>query len=462
MPDNQTSTKKQQKTARKGLSVFLDKIGTGSVSFLPENGRIAVGAVFVGIIAGIATSALKWAILCVGKWMSLFLNPESSNWNFMLYPIIGLFLALTFQLLVKQQLSHDTALLKQRIATGDYYFKKSLMWNPLIACWLTIGFGGSAGGEGPSAFSGGAIGSCVSRWLGIPAEGMAILVACGAGAGIAGIFKSPVGGALFTLEVLKMSLSTIAVLCLILACLCSFATSYMITNFTWDVSFQAAVPFNPHHLLWFALLGLFCGIYSIYYNHTRNLMARRLSGVKNIWIKCLVSGIGMSVMIFFLPAMFGEGYDVMTQLINDIDKSLFLFSPFIKEMDKTAWVIGLLVAILLLKSFAVAAANYGGGVAGEFAPTLFAGSVAGFLFATVMNLAFDLNLPPGTFALMGMAGVMTGTVGAPLMSIFIAAECSASYGFLLGFMLTAGISYIVVTGFCSLTEQRTAAPIHSH
>lgn len=460
MSDNQKEN--TVKTRISALASFVEKGMAWSVSFLPEAGRIAVGAVIVGILSGVATSMLKRIIEWSGLLMTLDLNPEGSNWRFMIYPVAGLVLAMLFQRLVGEQLAHGTRLLKMRMATNDYYFKKSLIWNPMIACWLTVGFGGSAGGEGPSAFSGGAIGSCVSRWFGISPEGMGILVGCGAGAGIAGIFKAPVGGALFTLEVLRMPMTSVAVMCLIIACLCSFATSYIISGFSWDVSFTALIPFDPHHLLWFILLGVFCGLYSVYYNHTRNITASRLTAISNVWIRCVASGLGMSVMIFFFPAMFGEGYEVMKQMINNIDKSLFLFSPFHDDAGRMWWTIGLLSAILLLKGFAVAAANYGGGVAGEFAPTLFAGSLAGFLFATVMNMAFGAGLPAGTFALLGMAGVMAGTVGAPLMSIFISMECSDSYTFLLGFMIVAGISYIVVTSFARATSQRNAAPIHIH
>lgn len=444
------------------LTSDIERGAAHTLSFLPEGGRIAVGAVFVGILAGVSTSMLKWVIAWVGMLVSHAVNPDGGNWRFMIYPLLGVVLAVLFQKMVGQNLAHGTELLKKRMAADNYYFKKSLIWNPMIACWLTVGFGGSAGGEGPSAYSGGAIGSCVARWLGISPDGMRILVGCGAGAGIAGIFKAPVGGMLFTLEVLKMQMTTVAVMCLIVACLCSFATSYVISGFTWNVNFTALIPFDSHHLLWFLLLGVFCGIYSIYYNHTRNYVARRLGQLGNVWVKCVSSGLCMAVMIFLFPAMFGEGYGVMKEMINNIDRSLFTCSPFYHDIGNIWWTIGILTAILLLKGMAVAGANCGGGVAGEFAPTLFAGSLAGFLFATVINLAFGMSLPVGSFALMGMAGVMAGTVGAPLMSIFIAAESSDSYGFLLGFMLTAGVSFIIVTAFSRITSQRSAAPIHPH
>ncbi len=461
MNSPQNNISKTKPTHRR-VSSRLERVAADSVSFLPDGGKVAVGAVIVGILAGIATSMLKRMINWTYDLLTIPLNPHSLNWHLLIYPVVGTLLALAFQRRVKQNLAYGTMRLKQRLADNDYFFKKSLMWNPMIGCWLTVGFGGSAGAEGPGAYSGGAIGSCIGRWFGLTPDAVRILVGCGAGAGIAGIFKAPIGGALFTLEVLKMPMNTLAVMCLIVSCLCSFATSYMINDFTWDVNFTALVPFEAHHLLWYGLLGVFCGIYSIYYNHSRNFMAKKVNEISNVWIKCIVSGLGLSVVIFFLPALFGEGYSVMKQMINDIDNALFLYSPFYPEMGKKCWTIGIFAAILLVKGMAVAATNNGGGVAGEFAPTLFAGSLAGYLFATLMNLIFDAGLPEGTFALIGMAGVMTGTVGAPLMSIFISTECSASYGFLLGFMLTAGISFIVVTSYASLTSHRNAAPIHLH
>lgn len=420
-----------------------------------------MGAAIVGVMAGIATSMLKHMIAWIGLLISKCIRPSGFNWEIMLFPLLGVMLAIFFQKkIVKEDLAHGTKLIKARMLSGNYYFPDNLMWNPLLACWMTVGFGGSAGAEGPSAYSGGAIGSCVARWLGISSDGMRILVGCGAGAGIAGIFKAPVGGVLFTLEVLNMPMVTVAVMSLVVACLCSFATSYVISGFHWNTSFTAAVPFDPHHLVWFMILGVFCGLYCIYYNHTRHVTAKALGKISSVWVKGLSSGLWLAIMVFLFPALFGEGYQIMTGMINHDDSTLFVYSPFFRESGGYVWTVVLIAAILLIKGVAVAAANYGGGVAGEFAPTLFAGSLAGYLFAIVANHLFGVGLPPGTFALVGMAGVMAGSVGAPLMSIFIAAECTASYTFLLAFMFTAAISYIVVVSFETLTSQHSVAPLH--
>lgn len=271
---------------------------------------------------------------------------------------------------------------------------------------------------------------------------MRILLGCGAGAGIAGIFKSPVGGMLFTIEVLRMELSATAMTALVSSCLAAFSSAYILSGFTWDVGFAGRGTFDPSHIGWMALLGLVCGIYSLYYNKTLTLTAKFLSRISNRWKRAAIAGTALSLMVFLLPPMFGEGYGVVDIIINHLDTPFFGLSPFSHAALNPTVSLTLIAAILLLKGMAVGAVNYGGGVAGQFAPTLFAGCLVGYLFATTAN-ACGVSLPTANFALMGMAAVMAGTIKAPMMAVFIAAEISDSYSFILGFILVSVIAYII-------------------
>lgn len=408
---------------------------------LPEPAVIISMAICVGLLAGCATTLLKRGIAWIGRFASAG-NPAEPGWFLLLLPLAGIMLAVLYQKTVGEDLSHGTDQLNKRIKTGRVSMKRNMIWNPLLACLITVGLGGSAGSEGPSAVSGAAIGSRAAKWAGLSPKAMRILLGCGAGAGIAGIFKSPVGGMLFTIEVLRMELSATAMVALVSSCLASFTSAYVLSGFTWDVGFAGRGTFDPAHIGWIALLGLVCGLYSLYYNKTQAATARGLARIKNPWTKALAAGSALSLMVFLLPPMFGEGYGIISDIINNTGAHLFSFSPLYKETLHPSFMLACVAGVLLLKGIAVGAVNYGGGVAGEFAPTLFAGCLTGYLFATLMRMA-GIDLPVDNFALMGMAGVMAGTVKAPMMAVFIAAEISDSYSFILGFILVAVISFVI-------------------
>ncbi|MDE6255957.1 MAG: chloride channel protein, partial [Muribaculaceae bacterium] len=334
--------------------------------------------------------------------------------------------------------------IKRDLQDGQYRLSSNLMYTNIVGCSVTIGLGGSAGAEGPSAYTGAAIASNMARWLHIDDRWMRLLVGIGAGAGIAGIFKSPVGGALFTLEVLGLELSTLPVIALVTACLISSCTALAFGGFAFDLKFVDYISFDPSNFLWMTLLGLFCGLYSVYYNSSKQMMAKLLNGVANPWFRALTGGLTLSVAIFFFPSLFGEGYTLVDKIINCRPSELLSYSPFYTGLSSTGLLMLITAGVLLLKGMMVSATINGGGVAGDFAPTLFAGCLAGYLFGMIMNTWFGFSLPVENYALLGMAGVMTGTVKAPLMAIFITAEMSNSYQFMFGFLIVSAVSYAVV------------------
>lgn len=216
------------------------------------------------------------------------------------------------------------------------------------------------------------------------------------------------------------------------------------------------MQFIPEHFGWIALLGLACGIYSIYYTYTHDLAAKWILRVKNVWVRAAVCASALGLIICIFPAMFGEGYDIVSNLVNGIEYRLLEYGPFFTDLPNLSVLLIIISVMLLLKGGIVGAVNNGGGVAGEYVPTIFAGSLLGFLFASLGNM-YGLNLSVDNFALIGTAAVMAGTTKAPLMAIFIAAEVSDRYGFLLGFMLAAGIAYAVV-GLHGLAKMAASSP----
>lgn len=413
-------------------------------SYLSEPGRLVLAATLAGVLAGVSACLLKYGVDWLGLHITSLFGSGYSFLSFLIFPFLGMLLAVWYQKGVGENLSHGTDIISRRLRDHRVRVPRNMMWTPVLGCLLTVGFGASAGAESPAALSGASIASRAGGWFRLPGNYVRILLACGAGAGIAGIFKSPVGGMLFTIEILRIEMSAVASISLVCSCMAAYTTAYVMSGFTWDVSFIPDAPFEPSRLGWILLLGLFCGFYSVYYRQTEKWVIRQLAKVRNIWKKALVAGAAVSLVVFLLPPMYGEGYKVVSGLVSGNANVLTMDSLFFSG-ETEAWILLLAVtAMLLFKGMAVGAVNYGGGVAGEFAPTLFAGALAGYLFATVLNMAFGLDLPVANFALIGMGAVMAGVIKAPLMAIFIAVEISDSYRYILGFIFAACASYMVV------------------
>lgn len=411
----------------------------------PDRWKLLGVIIIIGVLTGLATYLMKEGVKWVGILLSSGLKFNMANPIFLVLPLAGILLAMIFQkYIIHTDLSHGTAFIKRDLKAGEYRLAPSNMFTSLIGCSVTLGFGGSAGAEGPSAYTGAAIASNFCRWLDVDQRWKRILFGIGAGAGIAGIFKSPVGGALFTLEVLGMELTTIPVIALFSCCLIAGCTALALGGFAIDITFIPHIPFRGENILWMIGLGVFCGLYSLYYNATKNYAAKILRKIPNAWLKALLAGGVLSISIFFFPSLFGEGYGILGKIINGEALKFFDYSPFYSGFGSMGILMFGTFAVLLLKGVMVTATIDGGGVAGDFAPTLFAGCLAGYLFGLAMNNWFGAAIPTENFALLGMAGVMSGAIKAPLMAIFITAEMSNSYHFIFGFLVVAAISYGIV------------------
>ncbi len=423
---------------------------------LPEGAIVVIAASVAGLFAGFGTFFLRSGMARIAEILGVPLRIEHINFVFFLYAFIAIFGAVFYQKMIGENLANGTGQLKDRLRNGQLAFSRSHVFSPLIGCLITVGFGGSAGGEGPCAYSGAAIGDRIGRLFHISPSMRRVLFASGAAAGIAGIFKSPIGGVFFAIEVLRIEMSVIGIVAVTCASLASFGMAYVLGGYKWNISILTDMQFIPEHFGWIALLGLACGIYSIYYTYTHDLATKWILRVKNVWVRAAVCASALGLIICVFPAMFGEGYDIVSNLVNGIEYRLLEYGPFFTDLPNLSVLLIIISVMLLLKGGIVGAVNNGGGVAGEYVPTIFAGSLLGFLFASLGNM-YGLNLSVDNFALIGTAAVMAGTTKAPLMAIFIAAEVSDRYGFLLGFMLAAGIAYAVV-GLHGLAKMTASSP----
>ena len=412
-----------------------------------KTAAMMVGMV-IGIIAGTCAWFLKWAIGGLSHFFLSLTNPDGLNWWLFFLPFGGIIITACYQRYVlRYSLEHGVSQVSQAIASHQYKLRTGFCYQPLIANVMTVGLGGSAGAEGPVATAGAAIGSLLARVTGMCPRQIRVMIGCGAGAGIAGIFKSPLGGALFTLEVLKMKLDTLSVLVLFVTTLFGGITTYILTGFTFNIDMARLSDFDMGLMGWTAGLGVFCGFYSIYYNKITNILLRIYNGMTNRWACYILSGgiVGLCVMAF--PAMYGEGYIDVMKLVNGHVDSILGGGLFAKFDGDAVMMLVFGALLILTKAFATVSSNSGGGVGGEFAPTIFAGAFAGLVYAWAMNLWFHAGLEPATFCFLGTAAAFAGIINAPLMATFLVAEMVGD-GFI--YFLPIATAAFVSFGVCKL------------
>lgn len=403
-------------------------------------------AIVIGICAGFCAFLLKWMIGKVTGWLTGGTDTASDRWIYFVIPVAGIVLTGIFvRYVVRMDITHGVSKLIVNLKRQIYKIKARILVSPMLASTLTLGFGGSAGSEGPIAYTGAAIGSNLARIFGLSPQLMMIMIGCGAGAGIAGIFKSPVGGFLFTLEVLRIELSTVSVIAVLVSSIAGAMTAYVLSGCTPDVVFAGIHPFDSDLILLFIALGIFCGIYSLYYSAVMKRMQKAYLAIKNPWIRNISGGMVLGAAILLFPSLYGEGYDVIAKMLATDYAAVASGSLWERFVDHPWSIIFMCAGIIMIKCFAASASNSSGGVAGDFAPTLFAGCFAGLFFALIINHLYpEAQLPAEEFAFVGMGGVMAGAIRAPLMALFLTVEMTGCYSLFLPVLIVCGISSVIV------------------
>ena len=409
-------------------------------NFITDTTAMYIFATIVGIITGAGAFVLKTCIGAITKFLTASYQAAAPNWQFLVIPVAGILITGIFvRYILRIDITHGTSKLISALRHHIYRLSSKIIYGPIIGASITLGFGGSAGAEGPIAYVGGAVGSQIGHLARLSPNLMKIMVACGGGAGIAGIFQSPLGGFLFTLEVLKVELNTTAVMGVLTAAMAGGLTAYACAGFTPDIAFEGIHTFNSSLTLWYVVLGLACGVYSLYYSKIMASMQMVFDAISSPWLRNLSGGVILAAAIFFFPALYGEGYGIIAKMLAGDTQALYGGSLI------TGWSLGLMLGIIvLIKCFAVSASNSAGGVAGDFAPTLFAGCMVGLLFVTLINPALPSQLPVTDFAFLAMAGCMAGIVRAPFMAVFITVEMTGCYPMLLPVVIVAAMSFGVV------------------
>ena len=431
------------------LKDIFQKLLVWREKHIPEKHFVLILSFVVGILSAFTAILLKELIHFIQQILTDNFNISEANFLYLLYPIIGIFLAGMFvKHIVKDDISHGITKILAAISQKKSRIKPHNMWSSMVAGSLTIGFGGSVGAEAPIVLTGSAIGSNLGRVFKMEQRTVMLLLGCGAAGAIGGIFKAPIAGLVFTIEVLLLDLTMTSVMPLLISAVTAATISYIFTGTEAMFKFNLTEPFEMHRIPYVLLLGVFCGLVSLYFTRMMNWLEGRFRKLNTWYKKLAVGGIILSLLIFIFPPLYGEGYSTISMLLDNDSGKLVEGSLFFSLASNYWLFLGYLFLILLFKVFAASATNGAGGTGGIFAPSLFLGCLAGFIFSHSINY-FDIvqYLPEKNFSLMGMAGVMAGVMHAPLTGVFLIAELTGGYDLFLPLILVAISSYLTIIVF---------------
>ena len=401
----------------------------------------------VGIFAAIAAFLLKSTIHLIQRLLTESFSRYDVNYWYLVFPAIGILITSLFvRYVVKDDISHGVTRILYAISQRKSILKLHNIWTSLVGSSITIGFGGSVGAEAPIVLAGSAIGSNLGNFFKMDQKTLMLLVGCGAAGAIGGIFKAPIAGLVFTLEVLMLDMTLTAIVPLLISSVTATALSYFFSGSAFMFKFNTYEPFAIARIPYLILLGIVCGLVSLYFTRGMNWLEGLFRKLKKPYTKLAVGGVTLSLLIFLFPPLYGEGYDTIEALLNGHSASV-LDRSFFLGLGNSPWIIiTYLSLIVFFKIFASAATTSAGGVGGIFAPSLFIGCLTGFVVAHLLNF-FGLLVPEANFALAGMSGLMSGVMHAPLTGIFLIAELTGGYNLFMTLMIVSTVSYLTIILF---------------
>lgn len=434
--------KSLQNLTKRGEQLYLWFLGL--TKRLSNSQVMALLAVIVGILAGLGTCVFEVLLYGIKAGLTRWFPVEQSQFLFLLYPFVGIILATLFvKYIVKDNISEGVTRVLYAMSRKGSHLAGHNCWTSIVGGATTIGFGGSVGPEAPIVLTGAAIGSNVGKLAHLNYKNTTLLLCCGAGAALAAIFKAPITGVVFVLEILMLDLTSRTVIPLLIASITAAAIALLLRGFDpiIAISLTPADAFQLEQIPLFILLGILCGLMSYYFTTVNAKVGALFRKIDSPYKKWLLGGAVLGVLIYIFPPLYGEGYEGFMSLMHGNPTELFNNSLFY-SFSHIDWVVILfIVGTMFFKVIAMASTNAAGGVGGTFAPSLFVGAFMGAITALVCNTLFGWELSLVSFTLVGMAGVMSGVMKAPLTSIFLIAELSSGYGLFIPLMITSCIAF---------------------
>ena len=430
---------------------WLQDLHEWRVAHVSDRMFVLVLALLVGFFAAVAAFSLHWIINQIVMLLTSSFEKSRANWLYLVYPVVGIYLTSLFvRYIVKDNISHGITRILYAISSNKSRIRSHNTWSSVIASAITIGFGGSVGAEAPIVLTGSAIGSNLGKIFHLDRKTLMTLVGCGAAGAIAGIFKAPIAGLVFTLEVLMIDMTMSSLLPILVSCVTATCFTYIFSGDAALFTFHLDSEWSVQRIPACVLLGISCGLISLYFIRMMGFCEGIFARYKDHpYIRLAIGGSVLSLLIFLFPALYGEGYSSINLLLNgrsEADWNQILNNSLFSGQGSL--VLGYIALVLLTKVIASSATNGGGGCGGTFAPSLFVGCFTGFLFSRLWNInQIGVYIPEKNFALMGMAGVMSGVMHAPLTGMFLIAELTGGYSLLVPLMIVSVCAYLTIIIF---------------
>ncbi len=417
------------------------------IRHVKEKNFILFLSLLVGIVTGLAGVLLKNMLHATHLFLTDRLQIDSGSLLFFILPFIGICLTSLFvRYFVREDISHGVTKVLYSISRQNSMIKPHNSYSSLLASTITIGFGGSVGTEATIVLTGASIGSNLARFFRMNYKVMTLMIGCGAAGAIAGIFKAPIAGIVFTLEVLMLDLTIASLIPLMISAISSYVIVYFLMGEGVILQFAVYEQFALANVPYYILLGVCCGLISVYFIRTNIRVERFITGIKNPFKRVLIGGTLLGLLIYIFPPLYGEGYVSLEALLTNNAESLFNNTYFFGVKEYSLTVLLYIVGIIFIKVIATALTNGSGGVGGVFAPSLFTGGVVGFFVAMLINMTGYVTVPVSYFVLAGMAGVMSGVMNSPLTAMFLIAEITGGYSLLVPLMITSVMSHLTGRG----------------
>jgi CIC family chloride channel protein len=402
----------------------------------------------VGLLSALAAALLKNAIHFTNQLLTGGISRESGSYLYLAFPIIGMLLTVLFvRFVVKDKIGHGISRILYAISKKKSFLRVHNTWTSIVATTLTIGFGGSVGAEAPIVLTGSSIGSAIGRLCNLNYKNITLLIGCGAAGAVSGIFKAPIAGIVFTIEILMLDLTISSIVPLLISSVTAATVAYFLMGDKVLMTFDVTEAFNISNIPWYIVLGVISGLISLYFSKMTLFLEGSYEKIRNIYLRLILGGIVLGGLIYIFPPFYGEGYNTIMSLLQGNAEVVFNSTIFSKLSDNFILIILFMLGLVIFKVIASSSTNGAGGVGGIFAPTLFIGGVNGFLVATLLKKYINVAIPDNRFVLVGMAGMMAGIMHAPLTAIFLIAEITGGYDLLIPLIITSTVAYITTRSF---------------
>lgn len=430
-------------------NVWVERFFLWRLKHISDKHFILILCVFIGLLASIAAVVLKTSVHYLESWVRNIPGRHMENWFLLVFPLIGIGISVFYvRTFVKEDISHGVSKILYAISRNKGVMKLHNTYSSIIACTFTGGLGGSVGMEAPVVSTGAAIGSNVAQAARFGHKRTALLIGCGAAAAISAIFKAPIAGLIFALEVLMLDLTMASIIPLLVATVTGAIFSAIFLGEGVEFYFTLKEAFVYGHIPFYILLGILTGAVSLYFTWMNGMVENHVKQFVKPYKRVLYGGLILGVLIFLFPPLFGEGYFTMRSLLSGQPENLLEHSPFGYFMDESGLLfVGFMILVLFFKAIATSITLGAGGIGGVFAPSLFMGGITGFIFSRLMNMFSHFEISEYNFSLVGMAGLIAGVIHAPLTAIFLIAEITGGYELFIPLIIVSSISYLTVVYF---------------